>query len=363
MEHPRLIYRNIAKGQKVGYWTVVTNVLLILVTFWLGLVVQNMIAKTNANASGTLANIGYVEKVKPQIDTLNIHYSKLFLDFEALSSKDVFGKPVVSNADALKLKDYLKQHQEIILSYYKDLSRTMSQVNHVDYNCPKEIRAKAQLLPLYALLIESVDEYTSQNRNISWEKMWDSLFLRIQNLIRTPEYVSQYGLVFSLNNKGSKEVLALKKIYMELEKCQSSDRAFQLLLTTLPNALDVHKWLLDHSTFQPLKSHRLIEKILNRPFITLILLIFFGFSIAWAITMLLPWDKEINSTDVSLGKIEKAIGKIGEKITQYNNSINDYSEQVLKMQSKLDNMVHDEERFNDLSEQVQKMQSRLDELT
>lgn len=75
--------RKFGKEQVVGYWTTSTNIVLVLTTFWLGLVVQDFVAERNANVSAVLTNVEYVKCVKPQVDSLNIQYNSFLHDIYA----------------------------------------------------------------------------------------------------------------------------------------------------------------------------------------------------------------------------------------------------------------------------------------
>ena len=91
------VYRFLKDEQKVGYWTVFSNIILVLATFWLGLYVQDIIAQRNGNASGVLANVEYAQNVKPIVDSLNIKYGSLCMDIK----KEM--ETIIKNPETVKL--------------------------------------------------------------------------------------------------------------------------------------------------------------------------------------------------------------------------------------------------------------------
>ena len=348
MERPRCIYKNIADGQKVGYWTVVTNVLLILATFWLGLHVQDMIATKNANASGTLANIEYVEKVKPRIDSLNIKYGGLFLRLNDMATgKGKDGKPAPTLEDVPMMTDYIKAHSDKILSYYGDLVSTWSFVSKFDSECLESIKNYTKVLSLVGVMQEYVGEYTqkmAQNKNLKWENGWAELEVRIKEMTYQPYYITYFGWTTDYSYGNAMDLI--KNIYLEIGKSQD-DKNLKLDLKVLPWALEVHKWIGGHSTYKPTKDNTIGGFVLKTPFGSLIVLIVVGLILAWVITMFLPWQRERSYSERLLEQLVQGLNGFATQYTANQKAINKLIDEMDDIKNKMTEM---EKRNNPLTD-------------
>lgn len=339
MERPRIIYKNIADGQKVGYWTVVTNILLILTTFWLGLRVQDMIATKNATASGFLANIEYVEKVKPRIDSLNIKYGGLFLRLNDMATgKGANGKPSPTLQDVPIMTNYIKSHSDEFLSYYSDLVATWSFVSNFDSECPESIKYYAKALSLVSVMQDYVGEYTektAQNKGLKWESGWADLEVRIKEMAYQPDYIAYFGWTTDYSYGNAMELI--KNIYLEIGKSQD-DKNLKLNLKVLPWALEVHKWIGGHSTYKPAKDNTIVGFVLKTPFGSLILLIVIGLLLAWGITMFLPWQKEKSYSERLLEQLVQGLKGFAAQYAGDQKAINRLIEEMDDLKSKMNEM-------------------------
>lgn len=63
-------YKQISSNQKSNYWTIVTNTFLVLFTFWMGIFVQDLIARKNSSINDKLVRIQYVDKMLPDMKSL-----------------------------------------------------------------------------------------------------------------------------------------------------------------------------------------------------------------------------------------------------------------------------------------------------
>ena len=339
MERPRCIYKSIADGQKVGYWSVVTNVLLILTTFWLGLHVQNIIATKNANASGILANIEYVEKVKPRVDSLNINYGGLFLRWYNMATGiDKNGKPTVASQDTKKMEDYIKAHGDEILSYYDDLVDTWAYVYNFDTERPELVKNYAKVLSLVSVIQVYIGDYSqimAQNKNLKWEEGWVDLEIRIKEMTYQPDYIAHFGWTTEYSYGDAMELV--KNLYLEIGKSKD-DKNLQLNLKVLPWALEVHKWIGDHSTYKPKKDNTIVGFVLKTPFGALLLLIIVGLLLAWGITMFLPWQRERNYSERLLDQLVNGLKGFAAQYTANQKAINRLLDEIDDIKNKMTEM-------------------------
>lgn len=63
-------YKQISTSQKSNYWTIVTNTFLVLFTFWMGIFVQDLIARKNSSINDKLVKIQYVDNMLPDMKAL-----------------------------------------------------------------------------------------------------------------------------------------------------------------------------------------------------------------------------------------------------------------------------------------------------
>lgn len=82
------IYRMLSDDQKINFWTITTNVFLVVFTFWMGLAVQKMVANKSAEVSNRLTHYEYMEKFFPKYDAFYKQFGSLILEL---------GQPIISN--------------------------------------------------------------------------------------------------------------------------------------------------------------------------------------------------------------------------------------------------------------------------
>ena len=112
--------RKFGKEQVVGYWTTSTNIVLVLTTFWLGLVVQDFVAERNANVSAVLTNVEYVKCVKPQVDSLNIQYNSFLHDIYVTLNE---GNAKLITAGSINtITSRYNETSQYIISRYNEIS-------------------------------------------------------------------------------------------------------------------------------------------------------------------------------------------------------------------------------------------------
>lgn len=66
-------YKKMSKNNKVVFWQVITNLFLVVFTFWMGLFVQDFIASKNASVNERLLQMQYNEKVYPKYVEVEKH--------------------------------------------------------------------------------------------------------------------------------------------------------------------------------------------------------------------------------------------------------------------------------------------------
>ena len=299
--------KNIEKGQLVGYWTIFTNIILVVTTFWLGLVVQDFVAQKNANVSAALARAEYVKNVKPSIDSLNVNYNSLICDIndELKECMSTYGSTPDDAilAEANEFVTYFKRIDSIVL-YYDKLIETSNDVlcyiddaeyvgnsneKHLtgetttDFDQLKKELEHQNLVTkigvLYAykemldfcFLKDSLDKDTDRTMND-----WIELDKRLKSLYRNPKFVSIMGLTMNYDQFNSTFRSEYEKIYNNNDEAQKVNAKTMFVMKTFYLALDIHKILSDNRTYKQ-KEISLWNMVIQGPWGIL----FFGFVITW----------------------------------------------------------------------------------
>ena len=70
MINPNKVYQSLSPNQKMNYWTTLSNMLLVLITFWLGFTIQYIVADKNASIAAKNQRAEYAEKMMPVYEDL-----------------------------------------------------------------------------------------------------------------------------------------------------------------------------------------------------------------------------------------------------------------------------------------------------
>ena len=254
-----------------------TNIVLVLFTFWLGLVVQNWVAEKNANVSGALANAEYVKNVKPPIDSLGAKYNAFLTDFVQLNDK---------LDDTAYIIQYYEENDTVMWHFFADVVKTASKVLLYinDTATMNSIISKGALLSglvvihdfCYINESQQNDNIIENTNNLNEHSTrtpseWPELENRIRDMFNSIEYVSLIGT----NPSKSIELLQqYKELYTKLvqsdnpntrtsEKIYFSTQAFLL-------AVEINKILNANRTFLQ-KDESIWRKITSSPWSVLFL--------------------------------------------------------------------------------------------
>lgn len=273
------------------------------------------------------------------IDSLNIKYGGLFLRLNDMATgKGKSGKPVPTLQDVPMMTNYIKAHGDEILSYYGDLVATWSFVSNFDSECPESIKNYAKVLSLVGVIQEYVGEYTpkmAQNKNLKWENGWADLGVRIKEMTYQPDYIAYFGWTTDYSYSNAMDLI--KNIYLEIGKSQD-DKNLNFNLKVLPWALEVHKWIGDHSTYKPAKDNTIVGFVLNTPFGSLLLLIVIGLLLAWGITMLLPQQWEKSYSERLLEQLVQGLKGFAAQYTANHKAINKLNDEMDDIKNKMTEM-------------------------
>ena len=312
----------IEKGQKVGYWTIFTNILLVLVTFWLGLVVQDIVASKNANVSAVLAKVEYTNKVKPSIDTLNVKY-KAFIDeiIEGDSVDRNYISPLYVN------KDELMKNNSILIRYYDDLLSTANKViyffedSDLDQSSNISLISKIGDLFDYRELIDyckNDSNYCLQKENFSqfeqegclldikyYKKAFRS---RLNKLYNSPEYISIMGV-----NATQQSPIDINQVFDSLYvdlKSKRNDTEFELMSRSFCLAQSIHNSLNDKLIYRQPQSS-VMNALLNAPWGPFLIISV----IVWLLVTLMVFrsaDKknEINNDQKQISLLTNNLGEL-----------------------------------------------------
>lgn len=330
------VYRFLKDEQKVGYWTVFSNIILVLATFWLGLYVQDIIAQRNGNASGVLANVEYAQNVKPIVDSLNIKYGSLCMDIKK-EMETIIKNPETVNLYALGLyMDSIlyrdNSRQDKILSYCLDVSKASVTIHPYVQHLNDTLSARAAVIPLmkdvYLFIInqytdidttaknsynERGSDYMCKTVKKRWDSKWPLLKKQLDEEIRNPEYLANFGILTTFDTSISNEI---KKIYdgfidnvindykSNISKNKTTNNVDSLFMAQyivgeynfminnlLLQSVTNHTFLSNHNYFKNNKKNR----FLDNPIGSLIIVIMAGVLLAWIILQTLPQNNVKNN--------------------------------------------------------------------
>ena len=121
-------YQPLEDNSKSSFWQILTNVFLVLFTFWMGIFVQDLIASKNEEVNNKLLSFQYIDRIHPD-------YKKVF-DNDIFSNLLVFAD--VNNNHNKKLQEHLKKMEEDPFFYEDSLKEDSLiyhrfQLNYVQY--------------------------------------------------------------------------------------------------------------------------------------------------------------------------------------------------------------------------------------
>ena len=302
------IYRNIAKEQKVNYWMTVSNILLICITFWFGLYVQDIIAKKNADASSVLANAEYTAKVKPIIDSLNVKYAPYFI--EIYSYRDQIEKHdtnLIKQLELYMLLEYSLEQYE----FHKDIVKTFNQLETFGIPFPDSIREQAFTVSVFNEVLNYVLKYDSLQKkyNYKWEDGWEPLRKQLLDTIKSPRYIEEFGL--NLTYAYTIDAI-IHKIYSSLDKL-NVNKIFILETEIIKRSTTLFMCINQNKTFKRENKNwfGIIKEIFSGETAKLLyVLLGIGFCFAYIIYRLLPKEKEQTETEKQLIEISKTLKSI-----------------------------------------------------
>lgn len=304
----------------IGFWTIVSNCFLVVFTFWLGIVVQSLVAEKNSTVSSALANMEYVKKVKPLVDSLNIKYGPMLMEFTSIpSDKDKYGKPTFSDADNEAVLNHYNKYGASYADFFNDLSYTFAQIYEFDHDCPDIMRTSARTLPLLYPMIKSVSDNkrSSINQTVIPDEEWNSVKDSIKAIFRQPSYIRSFGIT----NENVDEIIGtIKQIYNEAIKTPNAKNS--IIMAAEIYALRVYKWICDHNYYNPPQDTSIIGKIADNPLLSLIVFILIGIIVAQVIYRTDNWSTpSVKKSDTYLKKAADNIEEMRKNNYLYKTSI------------------------------------------
>lgn len=294
----------------IGYWTIVTNLLLVIFTFWLGIVVQSMVAQKNATVSTTLANMEYVEKVKPLVDSLNVKYGSLIMEFSSIPKIDKKGNMILDGADTIKAFSHFEKNRSEYADFFNDLAYTFSHIYKFDHNCPTLTYTTAKILPILSPMIKIIDTLSGQEL---WKKIEDTVSI----IFHHPTYIKAFGLTLgNLDNTMG----YVKQIFDKA--VESNDAKTRLVVISQTYALSVFLWVSNHNYYNPPKNTSFIGLVSENPSVSLIVIVIIGLLIAWIVYRLHNWSTPIpKRSDIYLEKTANNIEGLRKETCIYRQDI------------------------------------------
>lgn len=171
-------YKEMSKNNKVIFWQVITNLFLVVFTFWMGLFVQDFIASKNSSVNERLLQMQYNEKVMSQFEEMGNHdlLDKIYRIVMTAKSEEQSGKIRIAN---LMLAQHLITNSDSIESIAR---RSVSIMNKYRYFCLDksqfyDIGRNNALILLYLKTKELIEDNSIKLDSVAFkEKMTEYLF-------------------------------------------------------------------------------------------------------------------------------------------------------------------------------------------
>lgn len=335
---PFIIWRRLSdNNQKIGYWTIFTNVILVLVTFWLGIVVQDIVARRNADATGTLANAEYVKQVCPLIDSLDIKYWTITYDLGVIFEQNT-NKHKLSDSVKNKAANYFYKNKDTLFSYFVDLCRTAKAiVPYINIDSVEKDSISAYAISIYVVktILDVSENYKKQNMSYNdWVSSWGSVRKEIDKTLKSPEYIADCGRFYP-----SADILqAFKTLYNSCYSKNTADMYKAVLSYGFFEAMKIDKLIHEHATYKPKYSSNCVTNWITRnPIWSLIVVFIIGVLIAWVVSRTIPEeDDNISKLKKKIKEIENIAGKNRETIAELSSNFSLYKERYERTRSEYD---------------------------
>lgn len=242
------IYKRLTSDQKISFWTMTTNIVLVVFTAWLGFLVQDIIVSKNTNIQSKLVQYEYGEKLFPAINNIYVNgnpYNKLIpiATNKQLSDEDrmrrTFDIMNVNKNEFLTLGDSVVSVMGR-LKYFIDYKNChdIETNNATIYTCNAIIREmdSIQNNPEYPIntqfiseILNSKDFYLYCGANSANREQLDSLYTEISK-IRKVNSVTFRSLLQMCYVQQSIAVIQNLSILHKISENHRKESAFQSVL-------------------------------------------------------------------------------------------------------------------------------------
>ena len=151
-------YKRLSHNDKVQFWQIVTNVFLVIFTFWMGLSVQKMVIDDATKFNDNKTRVDYILTIYNNIASKQtfIQYAQILQTASQSGIKEA----------AVQASDWAVENIDVVISDAKDFVKSMNifryYVDPEDYNT---IRAHNSAILLLIKLIESYNTQMSESNN------------------------------------------------------------------------------------------------------------------------------------------------------------------------------------------------------
>jgi len=119
-------YKAMSHDQKVAFWTITSNVFLVIFTFWMGLFVQDFIADKNANLTKELVRFDYVDRIYPTYKSITSSEVIDSLWQYTLETKIFDSNPDEKKRNLLKAGNYIYNNVDKVEEWADTMCSTLA---------------------------------------------------------------------------------------------------------------------------------------------------------------------------------------------------------------------------------------------
>lgn len=195
------IYKNLTSDQKISFWTMTTNIVLVVFTAWLGFLVQDIIVSKNTNIQSKLVQYEYGEKLFPALSTIYANGNPYSQIAPIVADKNM---PIENKRE--QVYEIMSKDKDAFTSLGDSVITVMGALKYyVDYKYSKEISKNNGIILMCNAIISEVDSI-KMNPDYKIDKNL------ISNLLNSKEYYLYCGI----NSANRAEIDSLYTEYSKL---------------------------------------------------------------------------------------------------------------------------------------------------
>lgn len=383
-------YKQISNNQKSNYWTIATNIFLVLFTFWMGIFVQDLIATKNSKINDKLLKIQYVDNILP--DLKYIWEDEAFSNCKELLSMGVSCQYKINSykdsitvhpeySDSLQrkileikkdstsymqmYKSYLVNHKKEIIEFGYRSDSIMSKYRYyvTDAELADSIRSNSLALRLALYAAEITLDSTLLNKDMIIGRndtitKFDKIEHYYAHQLSSPSHQLSAGMQHDLD-KGAK----LSTIYYGISSSDSLTIFNEIVKGCINNTMLMNEIMLGEDLkengIQDIIYKSFLDKVLSNPISTFIITLLFAILACALFSQVLSPSTGTNRED-AIKALDNKILKYEQQLQSYLRTNNSSEHKILAQDLEITDLKHKNELLHaQLTERTSIIESEL----